>query len=647
MVSIWLYILALTVAVATSLATTGLLVRNAPRYGLFIDRPDDRRLHQVPIPRCGGIAVYLGFVTMAAVLFAVDRFSLMNHELGRSEITLLCQVGGWLLLVGLLDDAGGLRWYTKLAAQIAAAVAMYLGGVTVESVSGVPLPPLANLIATVAWYLVFINAVNLIDGLDGLAAGLAIFGALGLGLLSVLLRTPGDAVLILGFIGACAGFLYFNFHPARIFLGDSGSMFIGFALATFGLAIGAKTTAVTAVLAPLVAVGVPLFDALLAVWRRSARALLRRIVGTGSVVSIAQADMDHLHHRLVKIGLSQRRVAFLLYGASASLVAVGLLSVFFREHAGAITLLAFIVGAYVVVRHICHTELWDSGALVVAGFRRPKGKVIATVVLPLVDVIIMASALLFADFLLASQLNWSEIKVEFFAHGPVWVGVPFLGLVASRTYQRVWSRARISEFVLLGGAFLASCSVAFGIASLEGTPSVRGAFVHGLIYSGVACFFLLGVRAVPRAFGDMLTFVRRSEAGDRPDRLLLYGAGSRCQLYMRRRLDEIIESPTRGEIVGLIDDDPNLRKRLVLGFQVFGIGAEIAEIIEQQRVTEVILLCSLPTEGRRALEDLCRAKHVRLVEWSVSERPVVPEATLIQVSVVDTRTTVSSRTTAR
>jgi UDP-GlcNAc:undecaprenyl-phosphate GlcNAc-1-phosphate transferase len=622
-VSIWLYICGFVVALFGSLVCTAALIRISNRWGLFIDRPAERRLHTRAVPRCGGVAVYSGFLVAVGLLFFSDHFKLMNLQLRGEQLTLFLQVGGWLLMVGLLDDAGGLRWYTKLLAQIAAAVVMCVGGVSVESIGGFRLDPTLNLVFTVGWFLVFINAMNLIDGLDGLAGGLAIFGAIGLALLSLFLRSPGDTVLIISFVGACAGFLYFNFHPARIFLGDSGSMFLGFALATFGLAIGAKTSAVTAIVAPLVAIGVPFFDALLAVWRRSARALLGRIVGSGNVVSIAHADMEHLHHRLVKLGLSQRRVALTLYGASVSLVVVGLMTVLFHEQAGAILLLAFIAGAYVIVRHLCHTELWDSGALVAAGFRRPKGAVIATVVLPLVDVVTLAAALLFADFLFAAEAKMSLIKAEFFRHASVWIGIPFVGLVLTRTYSRVWSRARISEFVLLGGAFLASCAVAFGVVALEGPASLRGAFVHGLVFSGVACFFLLGVRAIPRAFTDMLTFIRGGDEGRSAERLLLYGAGARCQLYMRRRLEAIIDRASSGEIVGLVDDDPNLRKRLVLGFEVCGIGQEIASLIERFGVTQVVLLCTLPAGAFAALTELCRAKRVGLVVWDVGERVIL------------------------
>ncbi len=621
--SAWFYIVAFGVALLTSLCATRFLVYATRRFGVFLDLPDERRLHRQPVGRCGGIAVFLAFVAAVTILLELPGFVSMNRQLTTPLWSLYVQVAGWLLLVGLLDDARGMAWYMKLLAQIAAATVMFIGGIAVDTIGGVQLPEWLNLALTVGWYLVFVNAMNLIDGLDGLAAGLAISGALGLAILALFIRSPGDTVLLLSFIGACGGFLYFNFHPARIFLGDSGSMLLGFTLATFGLAVGGKTTAVTSLIAPIVAVGVPFFDAVLAVWRRSARAMLGRVSGQGKGTRISQADMEHLHHRLVRLGLSQRRVAILLYAASLSLVVVGILSLVFHERAGAIIFLSFIAGMYVIVRHICHTELWDSGALVAAGFARPKGRVAATVVQPILDVVVMVAALVFADFLLHPHLTFSEFKVLLFGQVPIWVGIPFLALVFSQAYSRVWSRARISEFVLLAVAFLGGCAVAFGVVNLEGVGSVRAAFVHGLVYSGVSCFFILGLRSFPRAFHDTVAFVRRtSEHGD-PRRILLYGGGSRCQLYIRRRLVEMFDPAAPQQIVGIVDDDPNLRKRLVLGYRVVGIGSELSTIIEDLGVSDIVLLCTLPVEQMERLVALCRTCGVGLALWHVDQVTLV------------------------
>ena len=626
--SFWLYILSFSTAFLACVSCTRFLVGATKRFGIFLDHPDERRLHRRPVARCGGIGVFLGVIGAAIVLSQAPLFGTMNRQLTDELWFLSLQVGGWLLLVGLLDDARGLPWYLKLLAQVAAAAVMYLGGISVDSIGGVAWPEPINLVVTIGWYLVFVNAMNLIDGLDGLATGLAISGALGLVLLALFLRTPGDAVMLVGFIGACGAFLYFNFHPARIFLGDSGSMFLGFTLATFGLAIGGKTTAVASLIAPIVAVGVPFFDAVLAVWRRSARALLGRIAGQTERVKLSQADMEHLHHRLVRLGFSQRRVAVVLYLASLALVIVGALSLVFQERAGAIIFLAFIAGTYVVVRHICHTELWDSGALVAAGFARPKGAVVATVVLPVLDVVVMTVALAFADFLLYPSLPFGEFKLILFSQFPVWVGIPFLCLVVSQAYSRVWSRARISEFVLLAGAFLGGCSVAFGIANLQGVSSVRSAFVHGLVYSGVSCFFILGLRSFPRAFHDIVSFVRGGHSGAAHDRILLYGAGSRCQLYMRRRLSELFEREYARQIVGIVDDDPNLRKRLVLGHRVVGVGSELARLLSELQVSGVVLLCTLPQQELDKLVELCHAQNVALSLWDVEETPLANRSLL-------------------
>jgi hypothetical protein len=203
---------------------------------------------------------------------------------------------------------------------------------------------------------------------------------------------PADAVVMLGFAGACMGFLRYNFRPASIFLGDTGSMFLGFALASIAIATGSKGTMLASLGVPLLAVGIPVFDTMLAVWRRSIRALAPAAV-FGGVRGLMRPDAEHLHHRLKRRGLNQYQVAVLLYIINAALVLVGLVSMIFRDHALGIFLLAFVVGAYVVVRHLAEVELWDTGRVLIRGLARPERKVAAFFFYPIADVITLLFAL--------------------------------------------------------------------------------------------------------------------------------------------------------------------------------------------------------------------------------------------------------------
>ena len=159
---------------------------------------------------------------------------------------------------------------------------------------------------------------------DGLAAGIASIAAVGIGLSLVFRGSPGDVLLFLGLAGACLGFLRYNFHPASVFLGDAGSMFLGFTLAALSISTNSKGPFMAGLGMPLLAVGVPLFDVVLAVWRRTMRRMLSRGAGQGSGPGLDEADADHLHHRLLRKGHGQGQVAGLLYVATAALVAVGM-----------------------------------------------------------------------------------------------------------------------------------------------------------------------------------------------------------------------------------------------------------------------------------------------------------------------------------
>lgn len=329
------------------------LARTVARRWGIVDIPDERRPHQQPTPRGGGIAVVIGAHAACLVALALPwaRYARSldlvwwEHFVGASLV---------LLIVGVTDDICGVRPWLKLIGQAAAATLIFESGTKISSVAGVELPGALSYALTVLWLIAIINAFNLIDGLDGLACGLAIISALGLSGVLVLMRSPGDALVLLGLAGSCLAFLRFNFHPASVFLGDTGSMFLGFMLGTVSLQTLSQSTFMLAFATPLFVLGVPIFDTLLAVWRRSARRWLfgRAANGVSPATGIMRADVEHLHHRLLKAGLNARRVATLLWIANGLLVAFGLLITSFQSHAIGIFLIALMGALYVTLRHV-------------------------------------------------------------------------------------------------------------------------------------------------------------------------------------------------------------------------------------------------------------------------------------------------------
>jgi len=320
-VSLLHYLALVVVAAGVTLVVTPLVTRLSARYGL-VDRPGGRKVHTEPISRLGGVAIFTG--VMAAVAVQVFGESLLGWnrvllDTAAGDLRAWGVLGGLALVfaVGLIDDLINLTPGAKLLGQIVAAGVVVAAGLRIEYVGNpiqgglVDLGLLAIPI-TVVYLVGFANVINLIDGLDGLAAGVS--GIAGVSLL--VLAAPANrfdaAALAAALIGACLGFLWFNFHPASIFMGDSGAMFLGFMLATVSLMGVMKTTAAIALAVPLIIIGVPIFDTLSAIARRLLHSR-----------PIQEADKGHIHHRLLGRGFDQRQTVLIIYAWSAALAVGG------------------------------------------------------------------------------------------------------------------------------------------------------------------------------------------------------------------------------------------------------------------------------------------------------------------------------------
>lgn len=295
------------------------LVRRAALAQGIVDTPSARRVHTRKIPRLGGIAIVVGFYVPLLALFALDTGTAKIFFHSPRMVGGL--VSGSMLIagLGLYDDLVGAGAKTKLLVQALGATAAFAGGLRIDALN---LPYLGNLEmgifalpVTILWIAAIVNALNLIDGLDGLAAGVAFFACLTNFVVAYLTQNILIALITGTLAGSIIGFLIYNFNPAKIFMGDSGSMFLGFVLACASL-LGAgtqKSPTLIAILVPLLALGLPIMDMLFAIARRF---LERR--------SIFSPDRAHIHHRLVDLGLTQRRAVLLLYGLSMLFTAASL-----------------------------------------------------------------------------------------------------------------------------------------------------------------------------------------------------------------------------------------------------------------------------------------------------------------------------------
>ena len=357
-----LYLFGLAVAVCSSAALTFAVREFARRAGL-VDPIGDRKVHVNPVPRIGGVAIVLAVaLAMAAVMTFFGEHVLAEN--GRGLVTV---IGGALAvhLVGLVDDVRPMRARWKFVAQIAIACGVFIAGVRVSTLS-LPFVGIVNLggiigmLFTVVWFVGITNAFNLIDGLDGLAAGAALFALSTMFVVASYNGLVGPATVTIILAGATVGFLCFNFHPASIFLGDSGSLFLGFMLAGIGLLGSQKSPTVIAVAIPIVSLGLPVLDTTLAVARRFLRGQ-----------PIFSADRAHIHHRLLSLGHSPRRVALLLYSACALLGLGGMLLVNDSAYV-AVVLVVIGLGAGLAVQRLRYYEFEELARVLKRGVHQRK-----------------------------------------------------------------------------------------------------------------------------------------------------------------------------------------------------------------------------------------------------------------------------------
>jgi UDP-GlcNAc:undecaprenyl-phosphate GlcNAc-1-phosphate transferase len=336
---IWAFLLALAVV----LVLTPAIARVGRILGVVDEPGERRRLHVRPVPRLGGIAIFLGIFVPAIAFLSLDGVW-RGILLGAAIAT----------IVGLLDDLRGLTWWGKLGGQaLAAAVPLFFGlaiGRFTFPVVGIhDIPAWVGVPATFLWILAIMNMVNFLDGLDGLAAGICAIAGSTFAVIALSLGTVQAGILAAIVAGACFGFLRHNFYPARIFMGDSGAMLLGFTLAAVAVQGLLKTAATVALAFPLLVLAIPILDTSFVVARR---------LKYGEKVYVA--DQAHLHHRFLRRGFSQRRAVLTMYAWCATLAAAALATRFLPPRprgdwdpvnvavAGSLGLLALAASLYVV-----------------------------------------------------------------------------------------------------------------------------------------------------------------------------------------------------------------------------------------------------------------------------------------------------------
>ena len=592
---------------AAGLATAALaplFAALARRLGL-VSVPKEDRWSKRTTPLLGGCALVAGFAVSAAV----------NLPLGDPRVQAV--LGGTLLmfLVGLWDDAARLKPSTKLAAQVAAASILILAGVEVEvagrRIFGIPL--------TIFWVVGITNALNLLDNMDGLAAGVGTIAALVMAAFGEATGVPWTAPLAIAVAGACLGFLPWNVSPARQFLGDAGSLPLGFLLASAGI-LGTYREAGNALLVlvvPVIVLGVPILDTTLVT-------LVRKFHGR----KVSQGGKDHLSHRLVALGMSERKAVAVLWTVAAILGGVaivagprgtellesGTLVVFGLAAAGA-AIFGVVLGMVKVYHPVPEPEA--DAALRGEAPHDPEGgraeraveardtflyyfRAVAVVFL---DLAFVVGAYAGAHALRFGGRGEADDQLRFFAGLPVVILAKFIALQAFGLQRGFWRYFGLRDLAAVGKAVVAGgLLAAAGIALMRG--GIEG-FQRVLIIDGILLFlFLVGSRSI---FRLMVEQVAGFPADGAP--VLLVGAGSEGDLALRALR-------IRGGVrpVGVLDPDPLLKGRAFHGIPILGVPSELGAVLGRLGGVEEVVLARVPDPAEQErYREAARAAGAKLL----------------------------------
>jgi UDP-GlcNAc:undecaprenyl-phosphate GlcNAc-1-phosphate transferase len=294
----------------------------AKRFNIY-DKPGPRKVHDKPVPYLGGLSIFFGFfITVGLVIFMGGKlgFFPVNFLTSKSYLFLTgISVGSFLIVImGVIDDIRGISAKIKFIIQILIAFFMYKCGVSIEFISSLHygmlfLPDWLSILLTLFWITGITNAVNLLDGLDGLLAGTSFISGLMFAVITLMKGQYLVAILMFSISGACLGFLKYNFFPAKVFMGDSGSLFIGLLFASLTITGAFKSSAFLIFFIPVIIMGLPIFD--------TTYAIIRRFLGKQPIF---KPDRGHIHHRLLNMGLSQKKAVLLIYFINILLGLIGI-----------------------------------------------------------------------------------------------------------------------------------------------------------------------------------------------------------------------------------------------------------------------------------------------------------------------------------
>ena len=624
------YIIFPVIACFLSLILTRICISILPMLGL-VDHPGGRHIHKQITPKGGGIAIISAFV----ITWLIFLYSPWNYFIGEMSLKFLGKISipaGVLILVGLIDDKYAIRARYKLIGQIIVGVLCCYAGIRFGNIFNLQLSTFWSYALTIFWIVGFVNAFNLIDGLDGLAAGLGLVASVCMSAIFIFEHAPLNTVIILCLAASCLGFLKYNFHPARIFMGDTGSMFIGFMLAVIGIESSAKIATFSAVLVPLLAAGVPVFDVFLAIWRRLSRRLLIKQEANGQegtvfdgtkTSKIMGADREHLHHRLLDRH-NQTKATLIMYGFSVILGILAVAMVLFKDKLQGLAFI-IILGTFVAaIRYLATVELWNSTKAIVNGIHTPKKGLLVAMSHPFFDLFTLITSFiavfyLFNTFVYSVKPITDLLQLTFYNILPI-----VILLHLGRTYKRYWMRASALTYIQLGEVLLAGHIINFIIQYALCHNEIRDFKIfiaQYLIFTLLSSALIITERMSLRYLRSVLlkNLYLKNHHADGIPKAVVYGGGLRCRYYLTERFSTIENDPI--DIIGIIDDQPAIRGQYVYGFKIMGNINDLEDIYKKKPFDKLIISSvKIGDDKRQIAKEFCTKNNIRITEVIFKEK---------------------------
>ncbi len=556
-----------------------------------VDLPGERKVHYKPIARLGGLAIYVTFNLILIIASRVDLFFFPIDFLEKIDFPLLLVASTIIFGIGAVDDLHRIPPAIKFFFQIVAGLIVALACVKIQTIS-LPFGSIQlgiwSIPVTVLWVVAITNAINLLDGLDGLAAGTSFIVCLAMFGISLFNQDIGIALTSIILAGSILGFLRYNFHPASIFLGDSGAYFLGFVLSVFPLLGGLKGTTTFAILIPILALGLPIIDTGLSMLRRLLKSLhILEVDPDKNVVkfffldgwAMFKADRGHIHHRLLEMGFTQRKAVILLYGISLILGGLAFSSVYFKNINYALFLTTIGIASYIGVRKLGYSDIQILR----------NGKLLPLFDAPVVNIRILRffvdMGFIVLSYYLAFLLRFEgafdpSIKEYCLATIPLVLSIKMGAFYLSGLYKGAWRYTSVNEVIKMLKAVMLGCLAS--ALFLWAVPAYRIISVAVLVIDfNLLFFFVTGARSSFRVLEQL--HVSNSHHGKK---VLIFGVDKESIQALR----EFINNPRLDlSPVGFIDEDERNKGKEINGYPILGTLDSLENIIRHHSISEVII----------------------------------------------------------